>query len=460
MHNPLWAIKEIKMTIRIVILLLSIFLGKEVNASTWVPVTNVQLVHSSDLIIQGEIFKKGHDFYIETNRIIQGKKLEEVKLITPNSFLDGITLREKQKGIFFLRKKNDEDVYKFFHPSCVKKEKNLEVILEAINIWNKPEKYIADFEKEDADVIYVIGQLFSGWRVHSREVEFLTKSMRNYYIEIYEEAPWEVNKRITLTVSKVENSNLLIESSNPNSSLSTVFAKRVKIACQWKYNQKKLPNKFSVTIDNTKINLPDISYQQATTYLIDKLKSKNEGVLLSAIHALSIIGDTSCIPDLVRLLKYPSPRVSEKVVMSLGWSKSSSAIDSIGKILIDYPNYSAAAKALRNINRPACVPYLEVAAKDGGQSAIYALGTMGGIKSTNILLQSIKSSPQKCYYAVNALYWLVRRSNYNVQNWMIRPNPDNADKMIKRIPLWVEWNKKLKADFKIIRTFEEVIKEK
>lgn len=457
------------MLMRILSLFLAMNLCLSIEARDWAPMSNVELVEAAKLVVYGKLFKENQAYYVDIEAVLKGETIDTVE-IGVGFWLSPVLIKGQETGVFFLYKRADEDIYRYFHPSCFKEKRHLQKVERAIDIWKNPAKYVFTSEEEGADVNYVLGRLFSGWRIHSEEATSFAERLSWYFLRTPEEALWEEKESVTLTVDINENNDCLVESNRPNTRLSKVFEKKVKGFSQSSLYKNNLPAEFTISADNTRQNLPGISYEQATTYLRNKLASNDPTIVTSAIQALSIIGDTACIPLLIPLIRSSDEGVSLKAIESLGWSRSSLAVDSIGSFMVEncvfdekqkhYKIPNTAAAALRRINEPSGVPYLEAIAKSGYSWVLGALGAIGREESVRVLIAAVESNPDECFSAVRALRSLVARSNYRLEEWMEGSNQDDGHKQKERIPLWIEWSKNLKDDFKIIKTQEELLEGK
>ncbi|MEL6834268.1 MAG: HEAT repeat domain-containing protein [Bacteroidota bacterium] len=452
--------------IRLIALLLFISLSTGLKGHSWSNLLNVELIEQSDLVVQGQVIKKDSLYYISIADLLQGDVNEEVEIIRPNGYPLGIKLEENQEGIFFLRKVRKENKYGFFHPNCVQNTNQRSAVDTAFDIWNQPERYVHGFEAEGEQVNYVLGQLFSGWRVTCQEVPILDTLLSNRYLDTYSKANWARRGIDTINVKITSADSILIESTIADPELKYLFEKRI----EWFAAKEKIVsgNELTIIIDNSIRDHANLPYEAASNYLKDKLESKEIRIVRSAIKALSSMADTSCISALMSLVNASSLAVAKTAISALGWSKSPAGINLIGAILMEksngYPEnhrmLNIAALALQNINRSECLPYLTYAAQHGVERAFYALGMIGDENSFEALMMMLSNNTERCYEAVNPLQLLVERSNYKLEDWMRRPSRDNIPRQRESIPRWLAWYETVGDDFSITKSLLEVLRER
>jgi hypothetical protein len=102
------------------------------------------------------------------------------------------------------------------------------------------------------------------------------------------------------------------------------------------------------------------------------------------------------------------------------------------------------------------LPVLERGAILGLQRSTEAIGRLGDTKSFETMLLALERHPERCSYIDFALYWLVRRSNKKIEEWMIDSSTTTAIR-VARIPRWRTWWDLHKKDFRVIKSQDEAI---
>ena len=178
---------------------------------------------------------------------------------------------------------------------------------------------------------------------------------------------------------------------------------------------------------------------------------------MAALLALAKMRDLDAVPHVLPLWENKNQRVKVQAIQFLGWSRDERAVIPLGEVLeataAHYPNdhliSDTAAEALGKLGRKESLPHLERAAGYGVQRAREAVGTM---------LTVLEENPARRLNITFTLYWLVRRSNKNTEEWVMGASMTPAQEIAK-LPLWRAWWDKHKKDFKVLKSQEEAINE-
>ncbi len=110
---------------------------------------------------------------------------------------------------------------------------------------------------------------------------------------------------------------------------------------------------------------------------------------------------------------------------------------------------------LQRVSKPATdiLPCLEFAAAQGYSP--WAVGRLGTTESFERMLLALETNPTDCYFIVDALNTLVRRSNLAVEGWMHESSSTQAS-MTARIPKWREWWNTHGVEFRVEKSYEEI----
>lgn len=388
----------------IIFVLIIFSISKITQAHDWSPLSNVQLVQYADLIICGKVIEKKGHIYIKIKEVLKGSNLKKIELKQRFTY-SSKKLVENQKGIFFLQKHSRENVFVPFHPNSVKDLSHYDKIKEAIDIWSNPATFLnIQMHPENNEINYVLGEFYSSWKITCPQVPHFAAALKNYYIKIYKEVPWKEKTIVVLTIIIKDNDTIHFISNQPKSKLSAVFQKRVKKSYELYTKKEILPKKFKITINHQYSENEKTIYLQVLKYLRTRLTSNSPEIVISALHAIGKLGDPKSIPDVLPLLNHTNIDVKKAAVQFLGWSKDVSVIDSLGMILEKesylYPKkhdlLNKTALALKSINHPTCLPYLEKASKYGIQRAIESLGAIGNNYSVDVLVQAMSNNLDCC----------------------------------------------------------------
>jgi hypothetical protein len=427
----------------------------------------------SDLVVLGVAAKEEGQMVVRVTEVLKGGETPSVRLgATDVGPFDGEIIRNGDRGIFFLNEHGAK--YFPFHPFCYRDMSHEDSIRLAVDLLKNPRPYLNVKEfPENADTVFVLGELFTAWDIESAELPSLGSMMKqvllNNHHRFFEVAPWSEKGVVTIhcTADVDGSSRVRIVSAEPEGRLSEFFEYRLLAACKWPEVRKELKPTFSVTLDTrgaTRVGTLNVG--DAAAYVRKRLGSSNPQIVIAALLALDKMRDADSVPLVFALLDHEDPGVQVKAIQFLGWSGDRRAVPKLCNLLDaqapDYPKghsiSDAAALALRNIGDPTSLPCLERAATHGVERAIGALAAMGRTESFEIMLDAAERDPERCSHVVVALYCLVRRSGKKVEPWMTS-STGNMSIYIARIPKWRKWWDANKTGFKVVKSLEEVIGE-
>jgi HEAT repeat protein len=153
---------------------------------------------------------------------------------------------------------------------------------------------------------------------------------------------------------------------------------------------------------NTAMALLDISqrlrrpHAQMTRYLLKALKDKNTYVVRNAARTLGIVGNESCVPEIITLLKQESqPGIAANLILALGLLSDARAVKILCRQLRS-PHWEVrfeAAKALGELKQNQAYGPLLQLLKDTSllvrEQAVHALGRIGN-KRAIVILEKMK----------------------------------------------------------------------
>ena len=449
----------------LLILAIAVAFPSPAAAKKWKMLSTPELVQASDLIAVGIAARDKGEVIVRVSEILKGDKPERIVLNRTHVKVDEVIPVGKEGGLFLVREGTG---YQPFHPSCYKSMAGLKEVKAVLGMFADPGPYLnLDRVPENPDIVYVLGEVFSGWRVVSKDIPPLGEFMR-FAEKYYEAGPWVHGLTVTLECETGADGTLRVTSARPGGPLAEFFERRMLIASRWPYVKAVLKPRFRVTLDTSiPESVGSASSTGAVRYLRGRLRSTNPDVVDAALLALAKMRDGDAVPLVVPLLGHKDRRIQVRAVEFLGWSRSKAAAEPLMELLdaeaAGYPKNhdlsNAAAISLGRIGTAESVLCLERAACHGVERAIEAVGAIGRTESFEILLKAAKHDPQRCAYMDYAFYWLVRRSNKNTEEWMIDSTWTTAIGAAK-IPRWVTWWESNRADFKVTKSQQEAIDEK
>lgn len=454
------------------ILIISSILAISTNASSYVPLSNVELVHYADIVVKSSILEKDGATFLKVEQVLKGKKSSLIKL-KGKKHLSLYFTKNNNRGFFFLKKDSKSNQYYLFHPSCCQSLNQFKNVSKAVNIWKAPKKYLnLNKYSSDQGVNFLLGELFNTWNISCEAAPWFFQKIEAFD-PLFKILHWDEKMRIKFTVNISTDVECTIVSTHPERKLSILFKRQLIRAIRSHLNgfdtQHTLPNEFSIVLDNRNVDqAKKISRKKAVHYLNTSLKSPELDIVRSSIFALAKLGELQSVSKVLPLIYDTDKVIATTAIRFLGWSKSKNVIDEIGLLLINeskkYPKEfriaSTCALALECIHQESCIPFLETAALHGVERAIYALKKIGRTESFEVFIQALEVNPEKTYPAVNALFWFVKRSNKKVEHWMPMPSSYTKTMMIEKIPLWKKWWDDNKTDVKIIIPFSAIINQK
>ena len=447
-------------------LLLSVIASSSFGGS-WVQYSTAELVQKSDLIVVGVATGEKDTILLRVSEVLKGDKAEELVLTSTQIGMGDVVTPIGKKGIHFLRR--HDAGYAPFHPSCYKNMAELKTVKTVLGMFADPGRYL-DLKRhpENPDIVFVLGDVFSGWRVTSKDIPSLEKSMTRFADKYYEAAPWVNDLAVTLECRTDTDGLVKITSAQPDGPLAQFLERRLLTASRWPYVRTALKPRFSVTLDaRIPKRVGSATCTDATSYLRGRLKSTDSGIVVVALYALAKMRDSGAVPLVIPLLQHKDRKVQVEAIRFLGWSRSKLAAKPLCEMLDanagEYPKNhdvsDSVAVSLKQIAIAESLPSLERAACQGVQRAIEAIGAIGRTESFKVMLEAAKRDPRRCAHMVNAFYWLVRRSNKKTEDWMSN-STWSTDIGIAKIPQWIAWWDSNGKDFKVMKSQREAIEEK
>lgn len=415
--------------------------------------------------------------------------------------LDDLTLSSRR--IFFLNA-NQEGRLRTSHPACIVPEETKPRVLEILAMTEDPAPFVKSKRYAgDVNLIYLLGERFQSLSIAVPDVPELEAYLRaNLFI--VEEMPWqrtrftisftfEPSRKQPLQMAKLEAKGAVPDYIR-KIAVTEGFGKWARAA------NEKLPPEFSVTVDtNGPEKIGGLPFAAAAAFLREQLRpekvevigaaytalaklmnTKSEQprpgkveVIATAYTALAKLKDTETVPIANEMLRHPDREFRRQAALFLAKAKDQRSIEPICVAIDELPpciRYSskgynrvedelsqALGYAVLKFHDPRFVPALKRAALKGyaGDWMALTLAQLGDESAFEPLLSHMRN-PEVDHYP-NELITMVDRSNSQKEPWMLETFSSNERAEKKRQSLhWIEWWEAHKAEFRIIRTWEEV----
>lgn len=450
-----------------ILAILLIAFASSASGTDWVQYSMPELVQESDIIVVGVATNETDKIVVDVSEVLKGANTDRLVLTSTQIGFGDLVTPAGKKGIHFLRRQGTG--YAPFHPSCYKTMKEVEAVKVVLGMFADPGPYM-DLKQmsENPDIVFVLGEVFAGWSVSSKEIPSLTESMTRFADKYYEAAPWVDDLVVILECEADTNGVVRVTSVQPAGPLALFFEERLLTASRWPYVKNVLKPKFSVSLDACiPRKVGSANSADAVQYLRGRLKSADPNIVASALLALAKMRDRGAVPSVIPLLQHNERDVQVKAIQFLGWSRSKLAAKSLCEILDagagEYPKNhdisDAVAVSLKQIENEESLEALERAACQGVQRAIEAVGAIGRTESFGKMLEAARRDPRRCAYMVDGFYWLVRRSNKKTEDWMSN-STWSEDIGIAKISKWVAWWDSNSNDFRVTKSQREAIEQK
>lgn len=380
------------------------------------------------------------------------------------------------RRIFFLRK-DEEGHFKTFHPACILDESEKQRVSEILAMATDPAPFVREQKYAgDLDLIHLLGERFYALRVIAPAIPELERYMEEHR-EIPEEMPWQ-STRLTMQFTYQESRQPMLQM-EPLQTPGAVadFIRRMAahgvVDALQKESKAKLPPAFSIIVDtNGPEKVGNLSFNDAGNFLRKQLESKDAVLVKKAFGALAKMMDPQAIQIAISMITFPDTKLRTQAAIILAHARDPSSINSIisaveflpQRIPYGAPGYdrdmndlsNALGRAVSNFNDPKSVPALKRAIYKGytGNRLATTLARLGDESAFEPLLYHIRN-PYVDHYP-GELVNLIKRSNLPTEPWMNEglDSSDSAGKQ-RQADQWIAWWDTHKADFKVIRTWEE-----
>lgn len=320
------------------------------------------------------------------------------------------------------------------------------------------------------DVLEFIGFQFQSLRISSDKIPKIS----THFSRPYNLFPWELKKEIAVLCypSKTKEFKIKVHSISPE----TEFSNKIKRTLEWHYYRHVWPDealsgKFEIKIHSNDIKkVGTMTREEAIGIISSALKSDSINIVITALHALGKMREPSLIPSVLTLLEVNEVKKFKighycpftKAIDYLEYSMDPMIVTSLLKKIVTLNLQSETERfmvsqfcsALKRFQDPGIKPALDYAAEHNINGAYEALSKHGDKKSVDIIIKSLSNPSDSYFEAVHSLHELVLRSNKKVLDWMNEPNIKKADESIST---WIKWWRRNRSDFKLIKTFQQVV---
>jgi hypothetical protein len=367
-----------------------------------------------------------------------------------------------------------------FHPACIEEVEKKQRVMEILAMAKDPAPFVISRKyAEDVDLIFSLGIRFYAFRILAPAVPELEKHSAAGR-EIPEEMPWQ---HISLKLSfNYEPSRKPMLEMTPFDAKGPIpdFIRKCEgfgvFDSLIKETKVKLPPTFSVTLDtNGPAQVGGLTYAATAAYLRKQLESEKLEVIKASYEALEKLMDSDSVPIAIEMLKHPDRKFRSEAAIFLSYAKDPRSVEPIIKALDELPpciryaepSYNqeddelgtSLGRVVLNLSDPRTIPALKRAALKGyaGDWLAITLSRLGDESAFEPLLSHWRN-PNVNHYG-NELVMLIKRSNMKVEPWMEESlwSDDRAGKL-RQASQWLEWWEKHKAEFRVIRTWEESIR--
>jgi hypothetical protein len=441
--------------------------GTPASGHVVVPLSMPEQVKKSDIIVVGTARREDDRFIVHVLEEVKGQAGGHASLTNSDSDFWRVPIPVGETNIYLLQR-SGKGWHSAPHQSCIVSTTELQRVETVLNMYADPGPYLAAKQyQEDPDLVYIIGEQFSGWRVTSEEIPELNDIFATFSRKYHETWPWTNRAKARLSCKTDTNAVLQIVSARPAGPLADFLTTRMHSAARSSRVKQLLKPQFSVTLD-TRVpeTVGTATSNGALSYLGQQLCSDNAEIVIAALLALAKMRDTGSVRLVIPLLKREDKDVRVAAVKFLGWTRSKLAAKTLCELLDAeskrYPKEhdicNRTAVALKCIGAPESVDCLERAACLGMSRAIEAVASVGNSESFEVLLRSAKRDPQRHAYMTHAFYWLVRRSNKKLKPWMASTTW-TQDIGAMKLTRWFEWWDLHGKDFKVTKSQAQAIKE-
>jgi len=324
----------------------------------------------------------------------------------------------------------------------------------------------------DKDLIYTLGVRFYAIRVSAPAIPELECYMdRHRYLP--DAIPWQ-HTRLTFQFTYQKTRQPMIQMMPIEATgvmadfIREELAARGELDSIQKDSKIELPASFSVIVDtNGPEKVGGLSRDDAAKFLREQLQSKDPDVIEAAYEALAKLMDLKTVQIATSMLGYSDIRLRGHAAAFLASARDQDSLDEIMRNVEVLPQrrgydqdmdrfIDGLGKAVLRFKDPKTAQVLKRVIYKGYSGGWFAtaLAQMGDESAFEPLLYHIRN-PYVDHYPQD-LTTLIKRSNLTIEPWMSEgiSSDDSAGKQ-RQADQWIAWWDAHKADFRIIRSWEE-----
>lgn len=314
---------------------------------------------------------------------------------------------------------------------------------------------------ENPEIIEVLGYLFEPARVTSPDAPQVAVQLGRSYVTNY--FPWAFKDVLDLVCrpDPSDADRLEIVSMSPDTADTKAFRHAVIHYGTHAWIKPPLPRSFSVQIDTRPQGRGSVGFATASTYLRDRLKSTDPKIREAAVWALARLHELDAVPEVIGLIHDATPDTARAAVIFLERSGDSRAVEPLCRLLdslpppVEYSDLrSAVNKALAALRDPRATLCLERSVAAGDDGSCRPLCIVAREASMDALLASARNR-KISRDAVEAMLWLVRRSNKTPEPWMEPPSSTGPELRSIDVGKWQGWWQENQSDFQFVISLEE-----
>jgi hypothetical protein len=309
-----------KMRAAFLIFAIAIITPQSVSATTWRAKTLAEVVEKSDLIVLGEVSGRDSinplEYKIKVNKVLKGSTQSKtlVAIVTPV-----LEYQDGSKGIFCLSVDR-----RISHPQCFQSTDKLSHIITLLEILQDPGQHAQLIRKsEDVDYVYLLGSLFSGFKVICKQYPQLANAgWLDGYSEYYQFVPWGDKSKVVIEGKRHSKGKLSVSivSQPTDSKLARYYLHNIQAIVARPING--VTGEFTLTVDaGWPERVGTMNTSEALEYLRERLASKTPAIIREALIALAKMRDLESVDRVRKLLEHPYPPVEYDAKRYLEWAE-------------------------------------------------------------------------------------------------------------------------------------------
>jgi hypothetical protein len=491
-HSPAWARRHLPAML--LGLLFALLPFRLLHANDYGPLGLGEMIANSHLVVIANLKPSAGKLDVKVVEVLKGIQPPEFVIPTttysyqtlgreiPCAVFGGVAeiklddLPASSRWILFFQTDHKGGL-RTFHPACVQPEAKKVRVLEILAMNQDPGPFIAAPQYAgDLDLIYTLGVRFTACHLSAPAVLSLETINGSTDFDS-QEMPWQ-HTRFTchFTFQPTRKPMLQMAPFEAQGALPDFIRSIDALQGFEKFAREAkdpLPPEFDVTLDTTgPKNIGGATFAAAADFLRTQLRSDNVNVIAAAYLALTKLMDLDAVSIAIGMLGHPDNKFRSHAAKFLSYAKDPRSIEALVTALDELPpcirygskDYNpevqqlsiALGSALRNLRDVRTVPALKRAIRKGYSDWLaLTLSRLGDESAVEPLLFQLRNAD--LYYDASYLVTMIERSNLHVEPWMKEsPRSDDDAGRHRMGNQWLEWWEAHQADFRIVRSWEEV----